>query len=1333
MKKFTLLFTVLVFTVLSSPHLFAQTPGLRQQPIEKCGTMLLMDKLMRENPDMRIRAERARQDFQNSNNSINNSNRNGQSNRLTAIVTIPVVVHIVTPNPFIVTDADVQAQLNRLNLDYSGLNPDSTNIPAAFQGVRGHSQIRFCLAQRTPGGQLTNGIERRTSNTFILATANDPVKSTAAGGLDAWDPTSYLNIWVGRDGTGLGLLGYATFPGTGALNQEGVAIVTIGFSNNTCYVDPFYNLGRTLSHEVGHYFGLFHNFGTTGGCTDDDFSDLSIVGSTCVLPAGLPADDTPPQGNPRFGCPSGTVTDACSGSAPGVMYQNIMDYTDDACMTLFTNAQVARMEAVIDACRPGLKTSLGCSQPAGAITLDASPLASVNPGGFEITGCTSTTYPSTLPCAGSIVPKFRVVNNGAVTITSLTAGYTFDNGPAVTQNVVLNLPTGATAVITFPAITVPPGTHTFKFFTSNPNGGVDLIPANDTLSTTVNTAPGTNLPITEGFESTTFPPPPWIVVNPNGNFTWVRRTPGRNSAAAAFIDNYNNNNPGQTDDIRSPSLSSTGTDSVIISFDLAHKFYPFGTPDSLSVLVSTDCGITFTTIYKRGGAGLATAGSSSSGYTAPVASDWRTERIAIGGPLIASGNIVVVFRNHNRYGNNIWIDNINIEKRVARDIRVEAILKPAASECSPNIIPQVLVRNSGSEAVTQFKVGYSIDGGPAIITTFNQTINAGGTATVTLPVSTAAVGNRSITVFTADPVSLSGTGDQQMSNDTLTKAFIVNRIFNSPITVDFETPEFPPANWTLINPNNNVTWQRQTPGRNSQWSMFINNYDNNLPDQIDELKSPPINVTGADSIIFKLDVAAKYFSATLADTLSVLVSTDCGSTFTAVYKRVGPTLGGVLGTSYTSPIPSDWRTDRIGLGGAFLSSGNVIFSIRNTNRYGNNIFIDNINIDALFKRDIAVTSINSPAGVICSPALTPTVTIKNVGVEAVTAFKVSYSLDGGAVSTTTVTGVNIPRDGTTNVTLTAATVTGGNHIIRIYSWDPVTASGTGDQNTGNDTLTKSFSLVGSVPAPLTEGFESTTFPPANWAVVNPDGDITWARSSNARTGTGSAFINTYNYTTLGEVDELWTPQITLSGVDSITFSFDLAAVTYSYPGSTGIPLDTLEILASKDCGNTFTRVYKKWGEDLQTIDDPNTPQTDEFRPNAANQWRRETIDLTSFGPNGPLQIIFRATSNFENNIYIDNVSVTTRTLPARLKTDGYLILPNPFQSQFSVWHYRQPTNLKYVSVYNASGQLVWSKQFNTNAEKLITIDLSNRPAGIYTVNLGYEDSFRNVSSQIIKY
>jgi hypothetical protein len=174
---------------------------------------------------------------------------------------------------------------------------------------------------------------------------------------------------------------------------------------------------------------------------------------------------------------------------------------------------------------------------------------------------------------------------------------------------------------------------------------------------------------------------------------------------------------------------------------------------------------------------------------------------------------------------------------------------------------------------------------------------------------------------------------------------------------------------------------------------------------------------------------------------------------------------------------------------------------------------------------------------------------------------------------------------------------------------------------------------------------------------------------------------------------------------------------------------------SRDCGNTFTTVYKKWGEDLQTVNDPNF-QTSmlPFVPKA-NEWRRDSLNLGQWlSSTEPLfQVIYRFSGNIENNFYLDDVNLRTQTLPQKLKNQGYLVLPNPFRSTFGVWHYQVPTNLRYINVYNSVGQLVFSKQFHAGSEKYVQIDLGGRAAGTYTVNLGYEDSNRNVNVQVVKY
>ncbi len=1269
--------------------------------------------------------------------------------RTAAIVTVPVVVHIVLANPNSVTDNDVNTQIARLNLDFSGLNPDSTNVPAAFQAVRGHSQIRFTLARRTPAGVLTNGIERRASATGSNANlATDPIKVTSLGGLDAWDPASYLNLWVGNDVSGQGILGYAQFPGTLPVSQDGVFLNIQSFGENTCTNIAVYNRGRTGSHEVGHYFGLFHLWGDEGGCTGDDFRNTSSVGSTCVLPATLAnaagqgntasdIGDTPNQAGATTNCPTGTATDACATAAPGKMYQNYMDYTADNCYSMFTNKQAARMEYVLDNCRSGLKTSLGATPPATAVTRDAAPASSVNPGGSEQVGCTTTSYPATISCPGAFIPKVRIVNNGLNNLTSVTVGLIVNNGTPTTVNLSPNLAFGATAVVSFPSISVTTGTYTFKYYTANANGaGADQTPSNDTLTTTLTVSAANALPASYDFQATAFPAAPWTLNNPNGDFTWVQVAPGRNSTQSMAIDNYNNNTPGRIDELRSPNLSVGTTDSVIITFDVAHKNYP-GSNDVLSVLVSSDCGATFTaTSYSKAGATLATAGSSTAAYITPAATDWRRERVAIGGSLIASGSIIVAFRNTNDYGNNIFIDNINIDPRTARNIKVESINVPGATECNTTFTPNVTVKNEGTETVTSFKVGYRVGAAANTITTFTQTIAPNAQVTVTLPPTTGVVGNNTFTAFTADPVTVSGTGDNVRGNDTLVKTVTVVTLINAPVVQGFEATTFPPAGWTISNPNNLLTWVRRAPGNNSGFSAFIDNF-NGVTNDIDEIRIPAIKVTG-DSLIFSFDVAARYYSATLADTLSVLISTDCGNTFTPIYKKWGATLGTLSTAAYTTPVAADWRRERVAVGGANVASGSVVFRIRNHSKFGNNIFIDNINIDEVFKRDITVTAIKTPLEVLCTSAATsPVVTVKNTGIETVTGFKVSHQLDNGAASTTTVSAVTLAVGQSMDVTLNPITPSVGTHVLTAYTWDPVSSTGTGDSRKSNDTLRKTFYVSAIAQVPVTETFENATFPPTGWAVINPDGATSWARTTTAaRSGSASAFLKGWNYTGNSNVDKLVSPVLTQpTATDSIFVSFDLAyAAGLNYPGSTNLPLDTLEVMVTKDCGVTFTSVFKKWGAELQTIGEPylgqNNANPDEFTPTSTDKWKNVRLHLNPSVGTGQFQVYFNATTNGQNNLYVDNVNIFTKTLPARLKNQGYLVYPSPFHSSFTVHHFAVPTTLKGIGVYNALGELVYDKQYSGNAATEETVNLSKLAAGVYLVKLTYLNKV--VTERIVK-
>jgi hypothetical protein len=300
--------------------------------------------------------------------------------------------------------------------------------------------------------------------------------------------------------------------------------------------------------------------------------------------------------------------------------------------------------------------------------------------------------------------------------------------------------------------------------------------------------------------------------------------------------------------------------------------------------------------------------------------------------------------------------------------------------------------------------------------------------------------------------------------------------------------------------------------------------------------------------------------------------------------------------------------------------------------------------------------------------------------------------------------LNIFTTGTYTVNLDGGVAGIGGHTIKVYTWEPESPGGLGDTNKSNDTLSLNFSVTGSTSAPLSESFTTATFPPQDWAVVNGDNNVTWTRNINGRGNVGSAMVNTFNYTGSGQQDTLATPTVSYSGVDSVTLTFDVASASAAN--------DELEIRVTADCGNTFQTVYKKSGANLRTV----STQTGEFIPTANGQWRNERVDLTAFLNQSPIQVRFITKNNKENNIFIDNVNITTRTLPDILKQQGYLVLPTIFRDGFTLWHYLQPTTLKFVNVYNAAGQLIWASNYNGDASRYIQVDMSGPKQPVCTLS-----------------
>ncbi|KRB58137.1 zinc metalloprotease [Flavobacterium sp. Root186] len=227
-------------------------------------------------------------------------------------IQIPVVVNVLyRTTAENISNAQIQSQIDVLNKDFNAQNSDYNSVPALFAGVKANVGISFVLDQVI-----------RKSTTKTSWGTNDAMKKTAQGGLAPTSPTTKLNLWACKIGGGI--LGYAQFPG-GSSSTDGVVIDSKYFGLSGASAAP-YNLGRTGTHEVGHWMNLRHIWGD------------ATCGSDLV-------SDTPTHNTANYGVPAYPHYSTCSGT-PVEMTMNYMDYTDDAGMYMFSNGQKNRMAAI---------------------------------------------------------------------------------------------------------------------------------------------------------------------------------------------------------------------------------------------------------------------------------------------------------------------------------------------------------------------------------------------------------------------------------------------------------------------------------------------------------------------------------------------------------------------------------------------------------------------------------------------------------------------------------------------------------------------------------------------------------------------------------------------------------------------------------------------------------------------------------------------------------------------------------------------------------------------------------------------------------------------------
>ena len=493
---------------------------------------------------------------------------------------------------------------------------------------------------------------------------------------------------------------------------------------------------------------------------------------------------------------------------------------------------------------------------------------------------------------------------------------------------------------------------------------------------------GVPLPLKTGFE-TPGVPPHFALLNPmQDGMGWQisNSAVGNTGTGVAFTNNFYNYQPsrlGEKSYLQTAPLDVTGADSIICRFAHAYRaydtaaaaegsFYNITTinyQDTLSLLISTDCGQTWQTVWERGGTDLSTTQPDVDFFNdgAPlVSSDWVNNKVNLTS-FISAGttSAIVAFRNTNRSGRNIYLDDINIYKVVSIDAGILKIISPDIESCNTVFSPKVVLENFGLSALTAVSIHYKLDNGATQTISWTGNKNYEQTDTIVLPAISTVPGTHHLTVFTSDPNMLA---DGVEANDSATVDFLVlpAKVITTGLTYreSFEDPNALPDGWRIADPQNAYTWQRVDnhspllPGfhaADDTSAMMVVTIWDEVIGAVHDLYTTPFSTGNADTVLLSFSRAAFGYliPGSTNDRLDVLLTTDCGETFTNIYSKTGTELATSQDITQFEPLSAaDWKSDTINITGLVRNASEYRFVFRVTNAYESNVFLDNVQLRA---------------------------------------------------------------------------------------------------------------------------------------------------------------------------------------------------------------------------------------------------------------------------------------------------------------------------------------------------------------------------------------------------
>ncbi len=818
---------------------------------------------------------------------------NRQRNSQRQVVKVPVVFHIIHKGEAIgigtnLSNARIDRQLAILNEDFNKLNADTTETLIEFKTLSANTEIEFVYARQDPQGFETDGVVRVLASQSSYNFQNRTLLSAES----YWPAEKYLNIWV-ADLSGSSL-GWAEFPVANIPGLEdasnnrlidGVSLDYMFFGENPSS-PGFESKGRTATHEMGHFFGLRHIWGD-GGCAIDDY-----------------CEDTPPASSSSPGCNLSKTT--CESLD---MVQNFMDYTNDACMSLFTNDQRTRIRTVIENSprRLSLTTSDGLNPP--PIFNRDLALSKLNP-----------QYNSN--CADNFAPKIQLINNGLDSAASYEVNLFINEELAETFTGVDTLSADQIIIVNFSSLSgLSAGNYELRYEVNYTDGQADERIINNSIREFVQKLEQVTLPyqatFNTGFNN-------WQIRNEDGLETW--------SALNGFFGIpffENKQSIGEREQLISPIFDLTEMERPELSFVFSQSADTL--PHKFQIYASFNCGETYNhLVYSASNESLLTAYESDEEFTPEFRLDWDTINVDLSylrNESSVSFNLIA----ENRNANNLYINQFKIDESGKPALRISPKRWESTNPllCNQSIISDLEVENTGRLVVNTFLLQIFEGNDLLYSETSTETVGVGAKTTILIPEIKPLNNEGKLRLV------VSAGEDEELTSSEL---FL-------PYKIDCKE-ELPPlrliyrnnkqGNWYAFNPNDNSTWNFESDLQVVS-SNSANFYD--VEQEEDWLISPLMDVSRVNylGLIFDISYMKPYRQS---ESFEIWLTGEDGIAFnTLIYEKKGDSLATAFGNNESS-APT-WRNEFIDLS-PFVYREKIRLAFKAKHANGQNILLKNI-------------------------------------------------------------------------------------------------------------------------------------------------------------------------------------------------------------------------------------------------------------------------------------------------------------------------------------------------------------------------------------------------------